>query len=142
MTEFTPLMSFAGGLLIGLSAVLLMLTWGRIAGMTAIIGGILPPLGTDWAWKAAFLGGAILAPLALSRTGFAVEYSVPVSTTALIVGGLVAGIGVTFGSGCTSGHGICGMARLSHRSIAATATFMAFAVLTVFVIRHVAGGAI
>ncbi len=137
MTEFTPLMSFAGGLLIGLSALLLMLTWGRIAGMTAIIGGILPPLGRDWSWKAAFLAGAILAPAALSMAGHTVEYAVPVSTTALIVGGLIAGIGVTFGSGCTSGHGICGMARLSRRSMAATATFMAFAVATVFLIRHV-----
>ena len=137
LTEFTPLMSFAGGLLIGLSALLLMLTWGRIAGMTAIIGGILPPLGADWSWKTAFLAGAILAPFALSISGYQVEYSVPVSTGALIVGGLIAGIGVTFGAGCTSGHGICGMARLSHRSMAATATFMAFAILTVFLIRHV-----
>lgn len=142
MTEFTPLMSFAGGLLIGLAAVLLMLTWGRIAGMTAIIGGILPPLGSDWSWKAAFLAGAILAPLALSMAGYTVDYAVPVSTTALIVGGLIAGIGVTFGSGCTSGHGICGMARLSRRSIAATVTFMAFAILTVFIIRHILGAAI
>lgn len=142
LTEFTPLMSFAGGLLIGLSALLLMFTWGRIAGMTAIIGGILPPLGTDWAWKSAFLAGAILAPLALSWFGYEVDYSVPVSTTALVVGGLIAGIGVTFGSGCTSGHGICGVARLSRRSIAATVTFMVFAILTVFVIRHVVGVAI
>jgi uncharacterized membrane protein YedE/YeeE len=139
LTEFTPLMSFAGGLLIGLSALLLMLTWGRIAGMTAIVGGILPPLGADWSWKLAFLAGAILAPFALSLSGYVVEYAVPVSTAALVIGGLIAGIGVTFGSGCTSGHGICGMARLSRRSIAATVTFMAFAVLTVFLIRHVFG---
>jgi hypothetical protein len=142
LTEFTPLMSFAGGLLIGLSALLLMLTWGRIAGMTAIIGGILPPLGADWSWKAAFLAGAILAPFALSMSGYTVEYAVPVSTTALVVGGLIAGIGVTFGSGCTSGHGICGIARLSRRSIAATATFMAFAIATVFVIRHIFGASV
>lgn len=142
LTEFTPLMSFAGGLLIGLSALLLMLTWGRIAGMTAIIGGILPPLGADWSWKAAFLAGAILAPFALSMSGYTVEYAVPVSTTALVVGGLIAGIGVTFGSGCTSGHGICGIARLSRRSIAATATFMAFAIATVFVIRHILGASV
>jgi hypothetical protein len=142
LTEFTPLMSFAGGLLIGLSALLLMLTWGRIAGMTAIIGGILPPLGADWSWKAAFLAGAILAPFALSMSGYTGEYAVPVSTTALVVGGLIAGIGVTFGSGCTSGHGICGIARLSRRSIAATATFMAFAIATVFVIRHIFGASV
>ncbi len=140
MTEFTPLMSFAGGLLIGLSALLLMLTWGRVAGMTSIIGGILPPLGADWSWKAAFLAGAILAPLALSLSGYEIEYSVPVSTAALVVGGLIAGIGVTFGSGCTSGHGICGIARLSRRSIVATVTFMAFAIVTVFFTRHVFGG--
>ncbi len=133
-------MSFAGGLLIGLSALLLMLTWGRIAGMTSIIGGILPPLGADWSWKAAFLAGAILAPLALSLSGYEIEYSVPVSTAALVVGGLIAGIGVTFGSGCTSGHGICGIARLSRRSIVATVTFMAFAIVTVFFTRHVFGG--
>ena len=125
LTEFTPLMSFAGGLLIGLSALLLMLTWGRIAGMTAIVGGILPPLGADWTWKFTFLAGAILAPFALQFSGYEVEYAVPVSTTALVVGGLIAGIG--------------GMARLSRRSIAATFTFMAFAVLTVFLIRHVFG---
>jgi uncharacterized membrane protein YedE/YeeE len=119
-----------------------MLTWGRIAGMTSIISGLLPPLGADWAWKAAFLAGAILAPLALTLGGYRIEYSVPVSTTALVIGGLIAGIGVTFGSGCTSGHGICGIARLSRRSIAATVTFMVFAVLTVFVIRHVFGGAL
>ncbi|MGL4197108.1 MAG: YeeE/YedE family protein [Allorhizobium sp.] len=140
MTEFTPLMSFAGGLLIGLSALLLMLTWGRVAGMTSIIGGILPPLGADWSWKAAFLAGAILAPLALSLSGYEIEYSVPVSTAALVVGGLIAGIGVTFGSGCTSGHGICGIARLSRRSIVATVTFMAFAIVTVFFTRHVFEG--
>lgn len=140
MTEFTPLLSFAGGLLIGLSALLLMLTWGRVAGMTSIIGGILPPLGADWSWKAAFLAGAILAPLALSLSGYEIEYSVPVSTAALVVGGLIAGIGVTFGSGCTSGHGICGIARLSRRSIVATVTFMAFAIVTVFFTRHVFGG--
>lgn len=133
-------MSFAGGLLIGLSALLLMLTWGRVAGMTSIIGGILPPLGADWSWKAAFLAGAILAPLALSLSGYEIEYSVPVSTAALVVGGLIAGIGVTFGSGCTSGHGICGIARLSRRSIVATVTFMAFAIVTVFFTRHVFGG--
>ena len=137
MTEFTPLMSFAGGLLIGLSAVLLMLSWGRIAGMTAIIGGLLPPLDPDWKWKAAFLAGAVLAPALFVFGGGTVDYDVPVSVAALIVGGIITGIGVTFGSGCTSGHGICGMARFSRRSIVATLTFMAFAFLTTFLIRHV-----
>lgn len=142
MTEFTPFLSLSGGLLIGLSAVALMYFWGRIAGMTAIIGGILPPFDRDWGWKLTFLTGAVTAPLLLQASGTQIEYSVPVSTTALIIGGVVTGIGVTFGSGCTSGHGICGMARFSKRSIVATATFMAFGFITVYFIRHVLGGAI
>lgn len=137
MTEFTPLLSFGGGLLIGLSAVALMYFWGRIAGMTAIIGGLLPPFDRDWAWKSTFLAGAILAPAALQLSGIQIAYEVPVSLPALIIGGIVTGIGVTFGSGCTSGHGICGMARFSRRSIMATATFMAFGFLTVYIVRHV-----
>jgi uncharacterized protein len=140
LTDFTPLASFAGGLLIGLAAVLLMLSWGRIAGMTAIVGGLLPPFDKDWAWKGAFLAGAIGLPLVVRLAGGIIEYSVPVSTGTLVIGGLITGIGVTFGSGCTSGHGICGIARFSRRSIAATATFMAFAFLTVFILRHVIGG--
>jgi uncharacterized protein len=140
VTEFTPLVSFAGGLLIGLSAVTLMLFWGRIAGMTAILGGILPPLDRDWAWKATFLAGAILAPAALALAHVPVSYEVPVPLAALIIGGVVTGIGVTFGSGCTSGHGICGLARFSRRSAVATVTFMAFGFITVFIIRHIFGG--
>lgn len=140
MTEFTPLLSFAGGLVIGLSAVALMLFWGRIAGMTAILGGILPPLDRDWAWKATFLAGAILAPAALSLANVPIAYDVPVPLAALIIGGVITGIGVTFGSGCTSGHGICGLARFSKRSAVATATFILFGFATVFVIRHIFGG--
>ncbi len=137
MTEFTPLLSFAGGLLIGLAAVLLMAFWGRIAGMSAIVIGVFPPVASDWGWRAAFLVGAIGAPALLVLAGYEAQFSVPVPLAALIVGGLVTGLGVTFGSGCTSGHGVCGMARLSPRSIAATASFMAGALVTVFVIRHV-----
>ncbi|MHB0952209.1 MAG: YeeE/YedE family protein [Allorhizobium sp.] len=137
MTEFTPLLSFAGGLLIGLAAVLLMVSWGRIAGMSAIVIGVFPPVATDWAWRAAFLVGAIGAPALLQLSGYTAPFSVPLSLAALIVGGLVTGLGVTFGSGCTSGHGVCGMSRLSPRSFAATACFMAGAFATVFLIRHV-----
>ncbi|MET3615251.1 putative membrane protein YedE/YeeE [Rhizobium aquaticum] len=140
MTEFTPLMSFAGGLMIGLSAVALMYFCGRIAGMTAILGGILPPLDRDWAWKATFLAGAVLAPAILAISGIRLDFASPVPVYAVIVGGVVTGIGVTFGSGCTSGHGICGLARFSKRSAAATLTFMAFAFLTTFVVRHIFGG--
>jgi uncharacterized membrane protein YedE/YeeE len=139
MTEFTPWMSLAGGILIGLSAVLLMALHGRIAGMTAILAGIIPPVPVDWAWRAAFLAGAVIAPLAYIATGNTIEFAVPISTTALVIGGVIVGIGVTYGSGCTSGHGVCGMARLSPRSIVATLVFMVFAIATVYVVRHVIG---
>lgn len=141
MTEFTPLMSLLGGTLIGLSAVLLMAFHGRIAGMTGILTSLLPPISTDWAWRAAFLAGAIVAPmLILGLSDHAIAYASPVPTLWVVIGGLIVGAGVYFGSGCTSGHGVCGMARLSPRSIAATATFMGTAMITVFVIRHLMGG--
>jgi uncharacterized protein len=140
MTEFTPYASLLGGALIGASAVLLMYFHGRIAGMTGILNGVIPPIARDWQWRAAFLTGAALAPAAyifvLSGT---VDFAVPVSTRALIVGGLLVGIGVTFGNGCPSGHGVCGISRLSIRSIAATVTFMVTAFVTVFILRHVIG---
>jgi uncharacterized protein len=139
MTDFTPWMSLAGGILIGLSAVLLMALHGRIAGMTAILAGIIPPVPVDWAWRAAFLAGAVVGPLAYVAAGNTIEFAVPISTTALVIGGVIVGIGVTYGSGCTSGHGVCGMARLSPRSIVATVVFMAFSIATVYVIRHVIG---
>lgn len=141
MTEFTPVLSLLGGALIGLSAVLLMAFHGRIAGMTGILAGLLPPVSSDWAWRAAFLAGAIVAPvLILGLSGQTIAYESPVPMPWIIIGGLIVGVGVYFGSGCTSGHGVCGIARLSPRSIAATLTFMATAILTVFVIRHLLGG--
>ncbi|KRB27667.1 hypothetical protein ASD99_26790 [Mesorhizobium sp. Root695] len=140
MTDFTPFQSLFGGALIGLSAVLLMAFHGRIAGMTVILTGILPPLAPDWQWRAAFLVGAVAAPLLFITIGGQIAFSVPVSTLALAVGGFLVGLGVHFGSGCPSGHGICGIARLSPRSIVAVATFMVNAFATVFIIRHVIGG--
>ena len=140
-TEFTPLLSLTGGILIGLAAVLLMLMNGRIAGMTGILAGILPPLEADWLWRAAFTAGAIVSPIIWLALGNTIEFGIPVSTTALIVGGLIVGVGVTYGGGCTSGHGVCGMARLSKRSIVATITFMLFTFITVYVMRHVWGQA-
>ncbi|MEZ5872902.1 MAG: YeeE/YedE family protein [Nitratireductor sp.] len=138
MTEFTPIESTIGGILIGLAAVLLMGLHGRIAGMTGILGGIIPPLASDWAWRAAFLAGAILAPVGyMVVTGTPAPFDVPASTLGMIVGGLIVGAGVTYSSGCTSGHGVCGMARLSRRSIAATAVFMVTTFVTVYVVRHV-----
>lgn len=141
-TEFTPLASLAGGVLIGLAAVALMAVHGRIAGVTGILTGVMfPASAADFSWRAAMVAGMVAAPVAwLLATGTPIEIVVPVSATMLIVGGFVVGIGVTLGSGCTSGHGVCGMARLSTRSIAATLTFMATTAATVFVVRHVIGG--
>jgi len=137
-TLFTPYASLLGGALIGLASVMLMAVHGKIAGMTGIVGGVVPPLSSDWAWRAAFLAGAIGMPALLVGTALAVvEFAVPVSTVSLIVGGVIVGAGVTYGGGCTSGHGVCGMARLSPRSFVATAVFMAATAATVFVVRHV-----
>jgi uncharacterized membrane protein YedE/YeeE len=141
-TAFTPWMSLAGGVLIGLSATLLMLFLGRIMGATGVLAGLLQPAsGDDFAWRAALLAGMVTAPAGVwLATGTMPVVEVPVSTFALVIGGLIVGIGVTFGSGCTSGHGVCGMARLSPRSIVATLTFMVVTFATVFLIRHVIGG--
>ena len=139
MTEFTPWASLGGGVLIGIAAILLMAIHGRIAGMTGILAGILPPLGSDWSWRLAFLSGSIAAPAIFLLLGGTVPFAVPVSTGALVIGGLIVGVGVFFGSGCTSGHGVCGMARLSPRSIVATCVFMIATFVTVFITRHILG---
>ena len=140
-TAFTPWASLGGGVLIGLSAVLLMLVVGRIMGATGILAGLFAPASTnDFAWRAALLLGMVTGPAVFwLATGAMPEVTVPVSTPMLVIGGLIVGVGVTYGSGCPSGHGVCGMARLSPRSIAATLTFMATTAATVFVIRHVLG---
>lgn len=141
-TVFTPIQSLGGGALIGLASTLLMLFLGRIMGATGILAGFISPTSIhDWSWRAAVLAGMVAGPVAyLALTGTQPTISVPVSTNMLVLGGFIVGIGVTYGSGCTSGHGVCGMARLSRRSIAATVSFMAATALTVFVVRHVIGG--
>ena len=141
-TSFTPFASFAGGLLIGLAAMLLMATRGRVFGATGILAGfIAPSSSSDWAWRAALLAGMVTGPLAyLAVAGDFPAIQVPVSTPMMVIGGLIVGMGVTYGSGCTSGHGVCGLARISPRSIVATLTFMATTGLTVFLVRHVIGG--
>ncbi len=142
MATFTPLPSLLGGALIGAAAVLLMAFHGRIAGITGILSGLLPPaLAPDWSWRLAFLAGMVASPLLyLLVTGTPATIAVAASNPMLVVSGIIVGVGVTYGSGCTSGHGICGLARLSGRSVVATLTFMATTALTVFVVRHVAGG--
>ena len=139
ITEFTPWESLAGGVLIGAAAVLLMFLHGRIAGATGILTGVFTA--PDKGWRIAILAGmAAAAVLILIVTGAPVNIQVPLSTLELVIGGLIVGVGVTFGSGCTSGHGVCGMARLSPRSIVATLVFMATTTATVFFVRHVIGG--
>ena len=139
MTEFTPFQSLFGGMLIGLSAVLLMALHGRIAGLTGILSGVIPPLVSDWPWRAAFLAGAIVSPIVLIALGGTVAFVAPVALPALVLGGVLVGSGIHFGNGCPSGHGICGIARLSPRSIVAVATFMVTAFITVLVVRHLIG---
>ena len=141
-TDFTPIASFAGGLLIGAAAVLLMLVQGRILGATGILrNAILPTSRAEFGWRAAMLAGMVSAPaIYFLLTGQMPVVEVPVSTPMLVIGGILVGLGVTYGSGCTSGHGVCGLARFSKRSLVATLCFMASAVVTVFIIRHVLGG--
>ena len=140
MANFTPLSAAIGGALIGLSAVLLMLLTGRIAGISGIFGGLLNPDSADKGWRIAFIAGLILAPLLAAGIGHAMPTpQLPSSWTVIIAAGLLVGFGARLGGGCTSGHGICGVARLSVRSIAATAIFMLAAIATVAITHHLLG---
>jgi hypothetical protein len=139
MENFTPGPAFAGGLLIGLAALLLLGTIGRIAGVSGILSGLLPPTAGDASWRVAFLAGLIAAPAFVAAATGTPPVEVTQSLPLLVAGGLLVGFGTRLGGGCTSGHGICGIARLSPRSIAATAIFMAVAMATVFVMRHLMG---
>lgn len=140
-TTFTPIASLGGGLLIGLATVALMAWHGRILGATGILGGLLRrPDRNDWPVRAALLVGMVLAPAAIwLTTGKGPDISIPVSGGAVALGGVIVGIGVAYGGGCTSGHGVCGIARLSRRSIIATVSFMVTAFVTVYVTRHLIG---
>jgi uncharacterized membrane protein YedE/YeeE len=142
MTEFTPFVSLLGGTMIGLSAVLLMLWEGRIAGISGIAGRLLPPY-RDRAFlsRLGFVIGLVAAPLTIAATtGDVIQQIVPSSIPLMMAAGLLVGFGSVWGNGCTSGHGVCGLSRLSTYSLAATAVFMASAFLTVFFVRHVIGG--
>lgn len=141
-TAFTPLASLGGGMLIGLAATLLMLGFGRIFGATGILSGLVFVEGREeFKWRAALVSGMILAPgMIYAVTGAMPELTVPVSPLMIAVGGVIVGLGASLGSGCTSGHGVCGLSRLSVRSFVAVPTFMATAAITVFLIRHVFGG--
>ena len=142
MTAFTPLASFIGGTLIGLSAVLMMLAEGRIAGISGIASRLFPPYGDALLTRRlAFIAGLVAAPVLYAAvTGEGVVQTVSSNLALMAVAGLLVGFGSVWGSGCTSGHGVCGLARLSRRSLIATGVFMAAGFATVFVMRHVIGG--
>ena len=137
---FTPMSALFGGALIGLATALLLLLNGRVAGISGIVGGLLRPRPGEVAWRVAFVAGLMAAPLV-----YALVHALPVAqidagNATLIAAGLLVGVGTRFGAGCTSGHGVCGMARLSGRSMVATGVFMAAGACTVFITRHVLGG--
>jgi uncharacterized membrane protein YedE/YeeE len=135
-TNFTPWTSLTGGMLIGAAAALFIAFNGRIAGISGILGGLLKPAKGDMLWRLAFLGGMLAAPLVYGLAARLPEVKVDASAGTLVIAGLLVGLGTRYGSGCTSGHGVCGIARLSPRSVVATAAFMASGFATVYAVRH------
>ena len=137
MENFSPISAALGGALIGLSAVLLWLTNGRIAGISGIVGGVFTLRTRDVGWRVAFVLGLIAGPLLTSTVAGGMPQVVVTSSAGLLIaGGLLVGYGTRLGGGCTSGHGVCGLARLSPRSVVATGVFLTAAIATVFVTRH------
>ena len=141
MHNFTPLSALIGGLLIGSAAALMLLLKGRIAGISGIVGGLLQPSQGDTSWRGLFILGMMAAPLVLLAAGRLPQMTTVASDRTLVLAGLLVGFGTRLGSGCTSGHGVCGLARRSKRSLVATLVFMASGALTVWIVRHVIGGA-
>ncbi|HVL76934.1 MAG TPA: YeeE/YedE thiosulfate transporter family protein [Noviherbaspirillum sp.] len=141
-TNFTPVPALAGGVLIGVAAAMLVLFNGRIAGISGIIGGVLqrsrPP--GEAGWRLAFLAGLLVAPLLAAAVTGLPDIRIDAGAGTLILAGLLVGLGTRYGSGCTSGHGVCGLSRFSPRSLAATMLFMAAGFVTVYVVRHLFGG--
>ena len=135
--SFTPWSSLFGGMLIGLAAAMFVLLNGRVAGISGVLGGLLTPVRGDVLWRVAFVGGIMITPLAYSVFQALPAVQIDADYAALIAAGLLVGVGTRYGAGCTSGHGVCGLSRLSLRSLAATATFMGAGFATVFVLRHV-----
>ena len=137
--HFTPWSSLTGGLLIGAAAAMLLLFNGRIAGVSGILGGLLRPMAGDIGWRMALVLGLVGAPLVYGLAAPLPSVHVDADMTTLVVAGLLVGVGTRYGSGCTSGHGVCGLSRLSPRSMAATAAFMIAGFVTVFIARHLFG---
>lgn len=141
MAAFDPVSALLGGGLIGLASVLLMLLNGRVAGISGILGGALAMSAGDKVWRLAFIAGLIVAPIVIGLFGYPLpEPQMPASWLLIVAAGVLVGFGARYGGGCTSGHGVCGIARLSARSIAATAIFMASAIIVVAIMRHGFGG--
>ncbi|MDB5751257.1 MAG: hypothetical protein JWP65_1678 [Ramlibacter sp.] len=136
---FTPWASLAGGVIIGISAAMFVLLNGRIAGISGVIGGLLKPVRGDLSWRVAFILGLVGAPLLYALFTELPRPQIDAGYAGLVVAGLLVGVGTRLGSGCTSGHGVCGISRLSPRSLVATATFMAAGFATVYVVRHLIG---
>lgn len=136
-SAFTPWSALAGGALIGLAAALFVLLNGRIAGISGILGGLLRPVRGDIAWRLAFLAGLLGAPLVYGLFAPLPQPHIEAGTGWLIAAGLLVGVGTRYGAGCTSGHGVCGLSRLSPRSLVATLAFMAAGFVTVYLLRHV-----
>ena len=137
--NFTPLMSLAGGLMIGTATVLFLLSNGRIAGISGIVGGLLKPARGDITWRVAFVGGLVLSPLVYLIAAPLPQVHIAASKSVLIMAGLLVGIGTRYGSGCTSGHGVSGLSRRSTRSMVATIAFMLAGFVTVYIVRHLVG---
>ena len=133
---FTPWSSLLGGVLIGVAAAMFALLNGRIAGISGVLGRLLTPVRGDMGWRVAFIAGLVGAPVLYALFSEVPAVQIDASYGALIAAGLLVGIGTRYGSGCTSGHGVCGLSRLSLRSLVATATFMGAGFLTVFVLHH------
>ncbi len=138
-SSFTPWSALAGGVLVGLAAASFLLLNGRIAGISGILGGLLAPSAGDISWRIAFLAGLLGAPALWMLIAKLPPIEIEAGYPALIIAGLLVGIGTRYGSGCTSGHGVCGLSRFSPRSLAATLSFMFAGFVTVFIIRHVLG---
>ena len=134
--HFTPWTSLAGGVLIGTAAAMLLLLNGKVAGISGIVGGLLRPSAANIGWRVAFIAGLLVAPLLYQLATPLPAVQIDADTGLLVTAGLLVGLGTRYGSGCTSGHGVCGLSRLSPRSLVATAAFMAAGFVTVFIVRH------
>jgi len=138
-TSFTPWSATIGGVIIGIAAAMLALLNGRVAGISGIIGGLLRPSFPDVTWRAAFIAGLLVAPILYAMVATLPPIIVESGYPVLVIAGLLVGVGTRYGAGCTSGHGVCGISRLSLRSVVATVVFMLAGFATVYVVRHVIG---